>query len=86
MDHEIGKFLNAIDNLGIAKDTLIVFTSDNGGSIPHGALNGKLRGGKQEHWEGGIRVPACAVWPGKIPSGNPLPPASRWIFCQLSAK
>lgn len=67
MDHEIGKFLDAIDALGIAKDTLIVFSSDNGGSIPHGALNGKLRGGKQEHWEGGIRVPTCAVWPGTIP-------------------
>ena len=70
MDHEIGKFLKTIEELGIGKDTLIVFTSDNGGSIPHGALNGKLRGGKQEHWEGGIRVPTCAVWPGKIPVGR----------------
>ena len=70
MDHEIGKFLSTIEELGISKDTLIVFSSDNGGSIPHGALNGKLRGGKQEHWEGGIRVPTCAVWPGKIPVGR----------------
>ena len=57
MDHEIGKFLDAVKELGIAEDTLIVFSSDNGGSLPHGALNGKLRGGKQDHWEGGIRVP-----------------------------
>ncbi|MBR90614.1 MAG: N-acetylgalactosamine 6-sulfate sulfatase [Verrucomicrobiales bacterium] len=70
MDHEIGKFLDAVNELGIAKDTLIVFSSDNGGSIPHGALNGKLRGGKQDHWEGGIRVPTCAVWPGTIPVGR----------------
>ena len=56
--------------VGIAKATLIVFTSDNGGSLPHGALNGELRGGKQDHWEGGIRVPTCAVWPGVISPGR----------------
>ncbi|MBG29352.1 MAG: N-acetylgalactosamine 6-sulfate sulfatase [Opitutae bacterium] len=70
MDHEIGKFLDAVKDIGIAKDTLIVFTSDNGGSLPHGALNGELRGGKQDHWEGGIRVPTCAVWPGVISPGR----------------
>lgn len=70
MDHEIGRFLKSINDLGIAKDTLIVFSSDNGGSIPHGALNGNLRGGKQDHWEGGIRVPTCAVWPGTITPGR----------------
>ena len=52
MDHEIGKFLGAVKDIGIAEDTLIVFSSDNGGSLPHGALNGDLRGGKQDHWEG----------------------------------
>ena len=67
MDHEIGKVLDTIKKLGIAKDTLITFSSDNGGSIPHAATNDPWRGGKQEHWEGGIRVPTCAVWPGKIP-------------------
>jgi len=67
MDHEIGKVLDAVKKLGIAKDTLITFSSDNGGSIPHAATNDPWRGGKQEHWEGGIRVPTCAVWPGKIP-------------------
>lgn len=70
MDHEIGKVLTAVKDLGISDDTLIIFTSDNGGSLPHGALNGELRGGKQEHWEGGIRVPTCVVWPGKIPVGR----------------
>ena len=70
MDHEIGRFVDAIGETGIAENTLILFSSDNGGSIPHGALNGKLRGGKQEHWEGGIRVPTCAVWPGNITPGQ----------------
>ena len=70
MDHEIGKVLDAIKEAGIADHTLIVFSSDNGGSIPHAQSNGELRGGKQDHWEGGIRVPTCAVWPGKIPVGS----------------
>ena len=88
MDHEIGKFLKAIDELDIAKDTLIVFSSDNGGSIPHGALNNPLRGGKQEHWEGGIRVPTCAVWPGKIPGGRTNAPGITMdllpTFCEIA--
>jgi len=88
MDHEIGKFLKAIEDLGIAKDTLIVFSSDNGGSIPHGALNGKLRGGKQEHWEGGIRVPACAVWPDTIRPGRTQAPGITMdllpTFCEIA--
>ena len=75
MDHEIGKFMDALKELGIAEDTLVVFSSDNGGSIPHGALNGELRGGKQDHWEGGIRVPTCAVWPGRSTPVAPMHPA-----------
>ena len=88
MDHEIGKFLDAIKELGIAEDTLIVFSSDNGGSIPHGALNGELRGGKQEHWEGGIRVPTCAVWPGTIKQGRTNAPGITMdllpTFCEIA--
>jgi arylsulfatase A-like enzyme len=70
MDDEIGKVLNTVKRLGIAEDTLITFSSDNGGSIPHTASNAPWRGGKQDHWEGGIRVPTCAVWPGTIPVGQ----------------
>ena len=66
MDHGIGQVMKAIESAGIADNTLVIFSSDNGGSLPHGALNTPLRGGKQDHWEGGIRVPTCAVWPGKI--------------------
>jgi arylsulfatase A-like enzyme len=67
MDDGIGKVLASIKNAGIGDDTLIIFSSDNGGSIPHAQSNGALRGGKQDHWEGGIRVPTCVVWPNKIP-------------------
>lgn len=68
MDQGIGRVLASIKTAGIEDNTLIIFTSDNGGSIPHAQSNGALRGGKQDHWEGGIRVPTCVVWPNKIPS------------------
>ena len=88
MDHEIGKFMDALKELGIAEDTLVVFSSDNGGSIPHGALNGELRGGKQDHCEGGIRVPTCAVWPGTIETGRTNAPGITMdllpTFCEIA--
>ena len=88
MDYEIGKFMDALKVLGIAEDTLVVFSSDNGGSIPHGALNGELRGGKQDHWEGGIRVPTCAVWPGTIEPGRTNAPGITMdllpTFCEIA--
>lgn len=68
LDDGIGQVLKAIKDAGIEDNTLVVFSSDNGGSLPHAQSNGELRGGKQDHWEGGIRVPTCAVWPGKIPA------------------
>ena len=68
LDHGIGQVMAAIKSAGIEDNTIVIFTSDNGGSIPHAQRNGKLRGGKQDHWEGGIRVPTCVVWPKKIPS------------------
>ena len=70
LDHEIGKVINSLKQLELSKDTLVIFTSDNGGSVRHAQSNAPLRGGKQDHWEGGIRVPTCAVWPGKIPAGK----------------
>lgn len=70
MDDEIGRVLDKVDELGIAKETLIIFTSDNGGALGYAQRNLPLKGGKQEHWEGGIRVPTCVVWPGKVPVGQ----------------
>lgn len=67
LDDGIGKVIASIQAAGIEDNTLVIFSSDNGGSLPHAQSNGKLRGGKQDHWEGGIRVPTCVVWPGKIP-------------------
>ena len=66
MDHGIGQVLAALKDAGLADDTLVVFTSDNGGQTGVGARNGPLRAGKGTMYEGGLRVPACAAWPGRI--------------------
>ena len=70
MDAGIGRVVAQLEATGHKEDTLVIFTSDNGGSIPHGANNGPLVGGKQDMLEGGIRVPMCAVWPGRIEPGS----------------
>lgn len=67
LDDGIGQVVAAIEAAGIADDTIIVFSSDNGGALRYAQSNGRLRGGKQDHWEGGLRVPTCMVWPGQIP-------------------
>lgn len=70
MDEAIGRVLEALHRCGQADNTLILFTSDNGGQLAVGARNAPWRGGKQDMYEGGLRVPACAVWPGRIPRGS----------------
>lgn len=70
MDAGIGKVLQQLERSGLAQDTLVVFASDNGGALRFGANNGRLRGGKGDHFEGGIRVPMAATWPGHIPSDS----------------
>lgn len=66
MDDGIGKALKALEQSNLEKNTLVVFTSDNGGQINVGANNGGLRDGKQSMYEGGLRVPCIVRWPGKI--------------------
>ena len=70
LDDGIGKVMAALKATGQADNTLVIFTSDNGGQSNVKANNGALKGGKQQMDEGGIRVPMCAVWPGKIAPGS----------------
>ncbi len=66
LDDGIGRVLEALKETGQDKNTLIIFTSDNGGHLASGASNGNLRGGKQDMYEGGIKVPTCFVWKDEI--------------------
>jgi len=70
LDDNVGKVLAALRDNGLADNTLVVFTNDNGGQTQTGANNGKLRGRKGMLLEGGIRVPMCMRWPGKIAKGS----------------
>jgi arylsulfatase A-like enzyme len=72
LDHGIGKVLEAIKTSGAADRTLVVFTSDNGGR-PGLTQPSGLRGGKNDLYENGLRVPFCAVWPGRIAPGSESP-------------
>ena len=70
LDDGIGKVLQALEDNGQKENTLVIFASDNGGDVGAGASNGPLRGGKTEMWEGGVRVPAVASWPGHVEAGT----------------
>lgn len=70
LDDGIGKILDALDRTGLAKDTLVIFTSDNGGVVEYGANNGPWRSGKQHLYEGGLKVPGVARWPGVVKPGT----------------
>ncbi len=66
VDWSVGQILDTVRQSGLSENTLIIFTSDNGGTKR--AVNAPLRGFKNSTWEGGIRVPTIAWWPGKIPA------------------
>jgi arylsulfatase A-like enzyme len=70
LDDGIGRVITALKSSGQSRNTLIIFTSDNGGQLAVGADNGPLRAGKQDMYEGGIRVPMCAVWSNRIKPGS----------------
>lgn len=72
-DWSVGRILETLRELKIDSKTLVIFTSDNGPWLSKGAASGvatPLRGGKFSTWEGGMREPAIAWWPGKIPAGT----------------
>jgi arylsulfatase A-like enzyme len=79
LDWSVGELLSALEKAGVVDNTLVIFTSDNGG-MPNNAgieamerghrLNGDLQGFKFDAWEGGHRVPFIIRWPGKIPAGS----------------
>ena len=75
----VGEVMTSLEAAGVADNTLVIFTSDNGGMFNHGgraaaalghSINGKLLGSKFGIWEGGHRVPFIAWWPGKIQAGS----------------
>jgi arylsulfatase A-like enzyme len=68
MDDAIGALMTLLDEKKIADNTLVMFLADNGGSGNGG--NEPLRGSKSSMWEGGLRVPFIARWPGRIPAGK----------------
>ena len=70
MDHNVGQMVDALDELGIANDTIVIFASDNGAEYvrPWDGWAGPWRGQYFTAWEGGIRVPFIVRWPGRIPA------------------
>jgi arylsulfatase A-like enzyme len=67
MDHAIGRILEQLRQQGEEANTLVIFHSDNGGARP--GENGPLRGNKAQMFEGGLRIPFVARWPGVLPAG-----------------
>lgn len=73
MDEAVGQVVAALDEKGMRENTLIIFSSDNGGPQPGKVTdNGPLRAGKGTIFEGGVRVCAFATWPGQIPAGKTI--------------
>ena len=88
MDDALGEILDELDQRNITDDTIVIFTSDNGGLSAHArggtphVHNAPLRSGKGSAYEGGVRVPLIIAWPGVVPGGtrNSTPVISMDLF------
>lgn len=88
VDDGVGRLLAELRRQGIEDNTLVFFLSDNGGpSADNASSNAPLRGHKSDPWEGGIRVPFAAQWPGHLPQGLKYdqPVISLDIFATIAA-
>ena len=82
LDWSVGQILQTLQDLGIDDNTLVIFTSDNGPWLSYGNHSGSaglLREGKGTTWEGGMRVPFIARWPGRIPPDKTQPEPAMTI-------
>ena len=73
IDWSVGQIISILNRLGLSENTLVMFTSDNGPWMimrQRGGTAGLLRGAKGDTWEGGMRVPFIARWPGRLPQGK----------------
>ncbi len=90
LDDGVGRVLTALEEVGLAENTIVVYTSDNGGWLPAGACNDPFRGGKTDMYEGGIRVPCFVRWPGHIQPGSESNQVAMLMdffptFCEIAA-
>ncbi|MBM3856153.1 MAG: N-acetylgalactosamine 6-sulfate sulfatase [Verrucomicrobia bacterium] len=69
-DDGVGRVLATLRSTSLERETLVFLSSDNGGSLPHAQNNDPWRDGKQSHYDGGLRVPFVARWPGTIAAGS----------------
>jgi arylsulfatase len=89
-DGHVGQLLKLLDDLGITKNTIVVYTTDNGphyNEWPDGGIS-PFRGEKNTNWEGGFRVPAMVRWPGKIQAdmvSNEIMSAQDWVPTLMAA-